>query len=156
MQTEYHPAGTCAMMPLELGGVVSPELLLYRTSNLRIVDSSIILVLPGAHLQAVVYGIAEKVRGCILHTGSDTDMQPAGRGHHQGSECSSDPRRVLVPAIVDARHCVLVRPASDVVRHSDIITPYYIGRTTSGRHYICYSVRHSDDICLRNSVSLRI
>lgn len=61
MQTEFHPAGTCAMMPQELGGVVSSELLVYGTSNLRVVDSSIIPLLPAAHLQAVVYGIAEKV-----------------------------------------------------------------------------------------------
>ena len=61
LQTEYHPAGTCAMMPLELGGVVSPELLVYGTKNLRVVDSSVIPMLPAAHLQAVVYGVAEKV-----------------------------------------------------------------------------------------------
>ena len=60
-QTEYHPGGTCAMMPIELGGVVSPDLLVYGTENLRIVDSSIMPMLPAAHLQAVVYGIAEKV-----------------------------------------------------------------------------------------------
>ncbi len=60
-QTEYHPGGTCAMMPFELGGVVSPELLVYGTQNLRVVDSSVIPMLPAAHLQAVVYGIAEKV-----------------------------------------------------------------------------------------------
>jgi choline dehydrogenase-like flavoprotein len=63
-QTEYHPGGTCAMMPLELGGVVSPELLVYGTQNLRVVDSSILPLLPAAHLQAVVYGVAEKV--CLL------------------------------------------------------------------------------------------
>ena len=64
-QTEYHPGGTCAMMPIELGGVVSPDLLVYGTQNLRVVDSSIMPMLPAAHLQAVVYGIAEKV-GAIL------------------------------------------------------------------------------------------
>ena len=61
LQTEYHPAGTCAMMPLDLGGVVSPELLIYGTQNLRVVDSSIMPMLPAAHLQAIVYGVAEKV-----------------------------------------------------------------------------------------------
>lgn len=61
-QTEYHPAGTCAMMPLEFGGVVDPNLLVYGTRNLRVVDSSIMPMLPAAHLQAVVYGVAEKVR----------------------------------------------------------------------------------------------
>ena len=65
-QTEYHPAGTCAMLPVELGGVVSPELLVHGTQNLRVVDSSIMPMLPAAHLQAVVYGIAEKVSWCSL------------------------------------------------------------------------------------------
>ncbi|RMZ09155.1 hypothetical protein D0862_03707 [Hortaea werneckii] len=65
MQTEYHLAGTCAMLPQELGGVVSPELLVYGASNLRVVDSSIMPLLPAAHLQAVVYGIAEKAADII-------------------------------------------------------------------------------------------
>lgn len=60
-QTEYHPSGTAAMMPLELGGVVDPDLLVYGTTNLRVVDASIMPLVPAAHLQAVVYGVAEKV-----------------------------------------------------------------------------------------------
>lgn len=67
IRTEYHPSGTCAMLPLDLGGVVSPELLVYGTQNLRVVDASIIPMLPAGHLQAVVYGIAEKVRGIPAH-----------------------------------------------------------------------------------------
>lgn len=70
-QTEYHPAGTCAMMPLELGGVVSPELMVYGTRNLRVVDASIMPMLPAAHLQAVVYGVAEKVRVGLIFTYRD-------------------------------------------------------------------------------------
>jgi len=63
-QTEYHPSGTAAMMPLRLGGVVDPELLVYGTGNLRVVDASVMPLVPAAHLQAVVYGVAEKV--CLL------------------------------------------------------------------------------------------
>lgn len=59
--TEYHPSCTCPMLPLNLGGVVSPELLVYGTQNLRVVDASIMPMIPASHLQAVVYGIAEKV-----------------------------------------------------------------------------------------------
>lgn len=65
-QTEYHPSGTAAMMPLALGGVVDPALLVYGTTNLRIVDASILPLVPAAHLQAVVYGVAEKVRVALL------------------------------------------------------------------------------------------
>lgn len=61
LQTEFHPSGTCAMLPLNLGGVVDPQLLVYGTQNLRLVDASIMPVIPASHLQAVVYGIAEKV-----------------------------------------------------------------------------------------------
>ncbi|KAI1014234.1 hypothetical protein LB504_008747 [Fusarium proliferatum] len=59
--TERHPSGTAAMMPIELGGVVDPELMVYGTCNLRIADASIMPLIPSAHLQASVYAIAEKI-----------------------------------------------------------------------------------------------
>lgn len=55
----YHPLGTCAMLPLSDGGVVSPELLVYGTRNLRVVDASVIPIQPSGHIQTMVYGIAE-------------------------------------------------------------------------------------------------
>jgi choline dehydrogenase len=60
--TEYHYSGTCAMLPLDLGGVVDANLLVYGTDNLRVVDTSIFPLVPTAHLSAVVYAVAEKVR----------------------------------------------------------------------------------------------
>jgi choline dehydrogenase len=64
--TEYHPAGTCAMMPKELGGVVDEKLRVYGTKNLRIVDGSIMPTLPGANTCQTVYAVAEKVsRACL-------------------------------------------------------------------------------------------
>jgi choline dehydrogenase-like flavoprotein len=60
--TEYHVSCSCPMLPLDLGGVVDSRLLVYGTQNLRIVDSSIMPMVPAAHLQAVVYAIGEKVR----------------------------------------------------------------------------------------------
>ena len=62
VSTVWHPSGTCAMLPREQGGVVDPNLIVYGVSNLRIVDASVMPILPGAHMQATVYAIAEKVR----------------------------------------------------------------------------------------------
>ncbi|KAK3361481.1 hypothetical protein B0T24DRAFT_562183 [Lasiosphaeria ovina] len=65
--TEFHPAGTCAMMPRELGGVVDEQLRVYGVSNLRVVDASIIPTLPGANTCQTVYAIAEKAADLIRY-----------------------------------------------------------------------------------------
>lgn len=54
-----HPAGTAAMLPKELGGVVGTDLQVYGTQGLWVVDASIIPILPAAHTQATVYAVAE-------------------------------------------------------------------------------------------------
>jgi choline dehydrogenase-like flavoprotein len=61
LQTNYHPSGTASMLPLEMGGVVDTNLLVYKTSNLRVVDSGMIPLLPGSHIGAAVFAISEKV-----------------------------------------------------------------------------------------------
>ena len=62
IRTEFHPSGTCAMLPLEQGGVVDSHLRVWGTQNLRVVDAGIFPIIPAAHLQSVVYAVAEKVR----------------------------------------------------------------------------------------------
>ncbi|OTB07319.1 putative GMC oxidoreductase [Hypoxylon sp. CI-4A] len=59
--SEFHPSGTCAMMPKELGGVVDESLKVYGVKHLRVVDASIMPTLPGANTCQSVYAIAEKV-----------------------------------------------------------------------------------------------
>lgn len=74
LRTEFHGTGATSMMPLELGGVVDSSLLVYGTINLRVVDAGIIPLVPAAHLQAVVYAVAEKVplwRSICLKSNSD-------------------------------------------------------------------------------------
>lgn len=57
--TEYHPAGSCAMLPLSKGGVVDPKLLVYGTKNLRVIDGSVFPMQFASHLQLSVYALAE-------------------------------------------------------------------------------------------------
>lgn len=60
-----HPCCTAAMMPLELGGVVDPQLRVYGVQSLRIVDASILPLIPSAHTQETMYAVAEKAADII-------------------------------------------------------------------------------------------
>jgi len=57
--------GTCAMMPKELGGVVNERLMVYGTNNLRVVDASVIPLVPRGNIQSTVYAIAERAADII-------------------------------------------------------------------------------------------
>jgi choline dehydrogenase len=63
--TLYHPIGTAAKMPRELGGVVGEDLLVHATEKLSVVDASIMPAMPGGPTSQTVYMIAEKVRSVI-------------------------------------------------------------------------------------------
>ncbi|KAI5867721.1 putative GMC oxidoreductase [Durotheca rogersii] len=63
--SEFHPAGTCAMLPRALGGVVDEGLRVYGVRRLRVVDASVMSVLPGANTCQTVYAIAEKAADLI-------------------------------------------------------------------------------------------
>lgn len=56
-----HTSGTLSMMPRKFGGVVDPNLLVYGTRRLSVVDASTMPLIPGTHLSATVYAVAEKV-----------------------------------------------------------------------------------------------
>ncbi|KAJ8519803.1 hypothetical protein ONZ45_g3288 [Pleurotus djamor] len=56
----HHPLGTAAMLPRDQGGVVDSNLKVYGTTNLRVVDASVIPLQIAAHPQATIYAIAEK------------------------------------------------------------------------------------------------
>ncbi|CAZ83550.1 unnamed protein product [Tuber melanosporum] len=65
LSTMFHPSGTSAMQPREIGGVVDHNLIVYGTENLRVVDASIIPLIPGTHIVSTVYAIGEKAADII-------------------------------------------------------------------------------------------
>ncbi|THH30092.1 hypothetical protein EUX98_g4091 [Antrodiella citrinella] len=60
-----HPIGTAAMMRRSLGGVVDARLKVYDTTNVRVVDASILPWQISAHLSSTIYGIVEKAADFI-------------------------------------------------------------------------------------------
>ncbi|KAJ7454339.1 GMC oxidoreductase [Mycena galericulata] len=68
LSTTWHTVGSCSMLPRESRekqGVVDPELKVYGTSNLRVVDVSIVPLHIAAHTHATAYMIAEKAADLI-------------------------------------------------------------------------------------------
>ncbi|KAL6708588.1 hypothetical protein ACN47E_002569 [Coniothyrium glycines] len=63
--TLYHPAGTAKMGPKEEGGVVDGELKVYGVQGLRVVDASVMPLLPASHTMTTVYAVAEKAADII-------------------------------------------------------------------------------------------
>jgi choline dehydrogenase len=53
------------MMSKDLGGVVDPQLKVYGTSNLRIIDASVIPVQMSGHPTAALYALAERASQMI-------------------------------------------------------------------------------------------
>jgi choline dehydrogenase len=62
---EWHPCGTCSMLPREKGGVVDHNLRVYGTRNVRVVDASIFPLIPRGNPQSLVYAVAEKAADMI-------------------------------------------------------------------------------------------
>ncbi|KAI0682713.1 GMC oxidoreductase [Cytidiella melzeri] len=63
--TVWHTSSSCSMLPKDKGGVVDHNLKVYGTTNLRVVDLSVIPLHVGTHTQSTVYGIAEQAADII-------------------------------------------------------------------------------------------
>lgn len=61
----WHPTSTCSMLPREMRGVVNDKLIVYGTSNLRVVDASVMSLIPRANTQSSVYAVAERAADII-------------------------------------------------------------------------------------------
>lgn len=64
-RSNFHPVATAAMMPREKGGVVDSELKVYGTSNVRVVDASVLPFQVCGHLVSTLYAVAERASDII-------------------------------------------------------------------------------------------
>ncbi|KAM5528320.1 GMC oxidoreductase [Fusarium oxysporum f. sp. phaseoli] len=63
--TLFHPAGSCKLGSRSEGGVVDEKLRVYGVKGLRIVDASVMPLLPATHTMTTVYAVAEKAADLI-------------------------------------------------------------------------------------------
>nr|BBE38580.1 FAD-dependent glucose dehydrogenase [Aspergillus bisporus]BBE38581.1 FAD-dependent glucose dehydrogenase [synthetic construct] len=64
-RSNFHPVGTAAMMPREIGGVVDVNHTVYGTTNVRVVDASVLPFQVCGHLVSTLYAEAERVADLI-------------------------------------------------------------------------------------------
>lgn len=65
MRSAYHGIGTAIMLARDKGGVVDSHCKVYGTSNVRVVDASIIPFQTNGHTSSTVYAVAEKCSDLI-------------------------------------------------------------------------------------------
>lgn len=60
-RSNFHFVATAAMMSEEMGGVVDSDHIVYGTSNVRVVDASVLPFQVSGHLTSTLYALAERV-----------------------------------------------------------------------------------------------
>ena len=83
--TNYHPSSTCAMLPLDQGGVVDGNLRVYGLSNVRVADASVPPFVFSAHLMSSTYGLAEQASAIIRNYWKKKELAESALGVHSSS-----------------------------------------------------------------------
>jgi choline dehydrogenase-like flavoprotein len=88
--TNYHPSSTCAMLPLDQGGVVDGNLRVYGLANVRVADASVPPFVVSAHLMSSTYGLAEHASSIIRNENKkkaslESALSVHSSSHNKGS-----------------------------------------------------------------------
>ena len=62
----HHASCSCAIGPLDQGGVLDSAFRVHKTRGLRVVDASVFPKIPGFFIAGAIYMIAEKAAEAIL------------------------------------------------------------------------------------------
>jgi choline dehydrogenase len=87
--SEFHPSSSCAMLPLDQGGVVDANLRVYGLANVRVADASVPPIALSTHLMASTYGLAEQASSIIRAAYGSNVSADGGRGSGGGGGTGS-------------------------------------------------------------------
>jgi choline dehydrogenase len=93
LTSEFHPIGTCSMLPEEDGGVVDTRLKVYGVQNLRVVDASIFPLEIRNNLQTSVYAVAEKAADIIKEDWKQAKAEDIKHGHKRDGSPDWTPKQ---------------------------------------------------------------
>lgn len=63
--SNWHPSGTCVMLPRGKAGVVDQRLRVWGVKGLRVVDASVMPLIPRGNPMATVYAVAERAADLV-------------------------------------------------------------------------------------------
>lgn len=117
VSTEFHPSSTCAMLPLDQGGVVDANLRVYGLSNVRVADASVPPIVFSAHLMSSTYGLAEQASSMIrafynalppkphtAHNGTDSNGSGVTSGPAHATATAGASNGSSLPISSNAKH----------------------------------------------------
>ena len=94
VQTEFHISGTAVMLPKDKGGVVDKNLMVYGTSNLRVIDASVVPFVVSSHFMSLVYGLAEIGSEIVLdsykNSNGNNNRNGGGNGNNKDGASSGN------------------------------------------------------------------
>lgn len=85
-----HASCTCPMMRREVGGVVDAKLNVYGVKGLRIVDVSVMPIIPSCHMVSTRYAVAEKAADIIRGRHADYEEEDHGEEDHEKEDHADD------------------------------------------------------------------